>query len=118
MVTSTFFDITMNSTCVDVLIGVYKQATEVYSRYMNKDIQRTALRLPRDLHTAILEAAAESGRSMNAEIVYHLQKAMDAKARAPIDFVERNFDGDPEKYIEWMSKQLEGFRKAKAKQKR
>ena len=37
------------------------------------EIQKTALRLPKDLHTDILQAASESGRSMNAEIVRRLQ---------------------------------------------
>lgn len=40
---------------------------------MSKDIQRTALRVPRDLHNAIHEAAGASGRTMNAEIVYRLE---------------------------------------------
>ena len=44
---------------------------------MTKDIQKTALRLPRELHTAILDAASKSGRTMNAEIVYRLQQSLD-----------------------------------------
>lgn len=40
---------------------------------MSKDIQKTALRVPRDLHNAIHEAANASGRTMNAEIVYRLE---------------------------------------------
>lgn len=40
---------------------------------MEDDIQKTALRLPRDLHRKVHEAAAASGRSMNAEIVARLQ---------------------------------------------
>ncbi|AKA17368.1 Arc family DNA-binding protein [Aeromonas hydrophila] len=47
---------------------------------MSKDIQRTALRLPRDLHNAIHEAADASGRTMNAEIVYRLQRTFDEDA--------------------------------------
>ncbi|MGL5288826.1 MAG: Arc family DNA-binding protein [Aeromonas sp.] len=50
---------------------------------MNKDIQKTALRLPRELHTSIHKTAAKSGRTMNAEIVYHLQKAMDCMMGEP-----------------------------------
>lgn len=42
---------------------------------MNEDIQKTALRLPRELHTAIHESAKKSGRTMNAEIVYRLQQS-------------------------------------------
>ena len=44
---------------------------------MTKDIQKTALRLPRELHTAILDAASKSGRTMNAEILYRLQQSLD-----------------------------------------
>jgi hypothetical protein len=44
---------------------------------MTKDIQKTALRLPRELHTAILDAASKSGRTMNAEIVYRLQQSIE-----------------------------------------
>ena len=61
---------------------------------MSKDIQRTALRLPRDLHNAIHEAADASGRTMNAEIVYRLQRTFDDDAA----FAER----DGVKYIKDM----------------
>lgn len=44
---------------------------------MSNEIQKTALRLPRDLHEAIHKAAKESGRTMNAEIVYRLQQSFD-----------------------------------------
>lgn len=37
------------------------------------DYMKTALRLPRELHALIQEAAASAGRSMNAEIVARLQ---------------------------------------------
>ena len=47
---------------------------------MTKDIQKTALRLPRELHTAILDAASKSGRTMNAEIVYRLRRTFDEDA--------------------------------------
>lgn len=40
---------------------------------MAEDIIKTALRLPRPLHTRILGAAEASGRSMNAEIVARLE---------------------------------------------
>lgn len=42
---------------------------------MEEDIQKTALRLPKDLHRKVHEAATESGRSMNAEIVARLQES-------------------------------------------
>jgi hypothetical protein len=46
----------------------------------NKEIQKTALRLPRELHSKILLTAAESGRSMNAEIVHRLQTSYESIA--------------------------------------
>lgn len=42
------------------------------------DFQKTALRLPRDLHANLHEAAAKSGRSYNAEIVARLHASFDA----------------------------------------
>ena len=46
------------------------------------DYQKTALRLPRDLHAGLHEAAIESGRSYNAEIVARLQASFDATPSA------------------------------------
>lgn len=43
------------------------------------DFQKTGLRLPRDLHNSLHEAAAESGRSYNAEIVHRLQASFEAE---------------------------------------
>lgn len=40
-----------------------------------QDIQKTALRVPRELHTKIHEAADSSGRTMNAEIVHRLESS-------------------------------------------
>jgi len=37
------------------------------------DYMKTALRLPRDLHSRIQEEAAASGRSMNSEIIRRLE---------------------------------------------
>lgn len=45
------------------------------------DYMKTALRLPRDLHAQIQEAATESGRSMNAEIVARLNGSFDARQK-------------------------------------
>lgn len=42
------------------------------------DFQKTALRLPRDLHANLHEAAAQSGRSYNAEIVARLHASFNA----------------------------------------
>lgn len=44
---------------------------------MSDEIQKTALRLPKSLHEAIHAAAKESGRTMNAEIVYRLQQSFE-----------------------------------------
>lgn len=41
-----------------------------------EDFLKTALRLPRDLHALVLQAAAESGRSMNSEIVERLRASL------------------------------------------
>jgi hypothetical protein len=43
---------------------------------MKDDIQRTALRLPRELHTSIVESAKASSRTMNAEIVSRLEVSL------------------------------------------
>lgn len=92
---------------------------------MSKDIQRTALRLPRDLHNAIHEAAAASGRTMNAEIVYRLQRTFDEEA-APTDSTPRQYqrkqkytiqsDMPDEAMQELMSRIQEVWDKYKAKQ--
>jgi len=39
------------------------------------DIQKTALRIPKDLHKIIVDAAASNGRTMNAEIVHRLESS-------------------------------------------
>ena len=38
------------------------------------DFFRTQIRIPAKTHQALKDAAEESGRSMNAEIVHHLEK--------------------------------------------
>lgn len=42
-----------------------------------ESIQKTALRVPRDLHEQIHQAAQASGRSFNAEIVKRLQESFE-----------------------------------------
>ena len=44
---------------------------------MSNEIHKTALRLPKSLHEAVHKAAKESGRTMNAEIVYRLQQSFE-----------------------------------------
>ncbi|MGI4847557.1 MAG: Arc family DNA-binding protein [Janthinobacterium lividum] len=39
------------------------------------DFIKTALRLPRDLHSEVQESAEKNGRSMNAEIIARLEQA-------------------------------------------
>ena len=43
------------------------------------DFQKTALRLPKDLHARVHEAAAEIGRSYNAEIIARLESTFTAQ---------------------------------------
>lgn len=47
-----------------------------------KDFIKTALRVPRDLHAALHDSAAESDRTFNAEILHRLRSTFKAK-RAP-----------------------------------
>lgn len=89
---------------------------------MTKDIQKTALRLPRELHTAILDAASKSGRTMNAEIVYRLQQSLDEGRAETISnighmefrIVDRSIGKGPQKIfnaLEEMEKILLGTKK-------
>lgn len=48
-----------------------------------KDFIKTALRVPRDLHAALHESAAESERTFNAEILHRLRSTFKAKRKAP-----------------------------------
>lgn len=61
---------------------------------MSNEIQKTALRLPKGLHEAIHIAAKESGRTMNAEIVYRLQQSFDVGLPADEKPI-RIIDGKP-----------------------
>jgi hypothetical protein len=78
----------------------------------NKEIQKTALRLPRELHSKILLTAAESGRSMNAEIVYRLQTSYEGsgptheliKRLMALDLNEISFEDELEKTEENLKK--------------
>lgn len=46
------------------------------------DYQKTALRLPKDLHVQLHAAAQETGRSYNAEIVARLQSSFEGGGNA------------------------------------
>lgn len=50
------------------------------------DIQKTALRLPKDLHQLVIETAQNSGHSMNAEIIARLRASFDVPQN---DYVTR-----------------------------
>lgn len=55
---------------------------------MSDEIQKTALRLPRGLHESIHKAAKESGRTMNAEIVYRLQQSFESSSEPIVHEME------------------------------
>lgn len=42
------------------------------------DFMKTALRLPRDLHTRLMESARNKGRSFNSELVARLAESLEA----------------------------------------
>jgi hypothetical protein len=46
------------------------------------DIQKTALRLPKDLHKMVSDAARQVGHSMNAEIISRLRGSFGNDAQA------------------------------------
>lgn len=90
---------------------------------MKDDIQKTALRLPRDLHTAVLDAAKSSGRTMNAEIVHRLQLTFELEGAGILHDPERGAADEPylmsimklQKRIEDLLLQMERQRKAAKK---
>lgn len=43
------------------------------------DIQKTALRLPKDLHQMVIAAAEQTGHSMNAEIISRLRNSFEQR---------------------------------------
>lgn len=51
-----------------------------------EDFQKTALRLPKDLHERLHESAKESGRSYNAEIIARLQKSFEEPAATEVSW--------------------------------
>jgi predicted DNA-binding protein len=62
---------------------------------MADEIQKTALRIPKELHQKIHELADKSGRSMNAEIVHRLGESVELterlenlKQEKPISFID------------------------------
>ena len=46
--------------------------------HLKMDIQKTALRLPKDLHQMVSESARLAGHSMNAEIIARLRSTFEA----------------------------------------
>lgn len=43
------------------------------------DIQKTALRLPKDLHQKVIDAAHANGHSMNAELIARIRSTFEAQ---------------------------------------
>ena len=58
------------------------------------DFQKTALRLPKDLHAQLHEAAAASGRSYNSEIVQRLQASFERSGNFTASVIESTQTGD------------------------
>lgn len=56
------------------------------------DFQKTALRLPKDLHARLHESAAEIGRSYNAEIIARLEASFTAQSAAPLAALQAELD--------------------------
>lgn len=54
------------------------------------DFQKTALRLPRALHAQLHAAAADAGRSYNAEIVARLQQTFAQDRADTLDRIEEH----------------------------
>lgn len=52
------------------------------------DIQKTALRLPKDLHQMVSDAARDAGHSMNAEIISRLRASFTHEEPKNIDLSE------------------------------
>ena len=52
------------------------------------DIQKTALRLPRDIHQMVSEAARKAGHSMNAEIIARLRASFGDSPPQGVDIKE------------------------------
>ena len=44
------------------------------------DIQKTALRLPKDLHQKVIDSAHANGHSMNAELIARIRSTFDNQA--------------------------------------
>lgn len=70
-----------------------------------KDFLKTALRLPRDLHARIQEAAEASGRSMNAEILARLATSFEQADLSALKLVGRI--GDKPSVIDDVARALE-----------
>lgn len=67
------------------------------------DFLKTALRLPRELHSKIQEAAEANGRSMNAEIVQRLQDSFSDHQTARLLHERRKLELVAS-YVEWCDK--------------
>jgi len=63
-----------------------------------KDIQNTALRLPRELHTEIHASAEASNRSMNAEIVSRLENSYKYEQMVKLNDMRMSLEGKSDTY--------------------
>lgn len=61
--------------------------------HLAMDIQKTALRLPRDLHDMVIESSRSSVRSMNAEIIARLRSSFSDDVENPIFGFSENING-------------------------
>lgn len=48
------------------------------------DYLKTAIRLPRELHALILDAAKQSGQSINSEMIIRIQQSFGEKNDSPL----------------------------------
>ncbi|WP_261524023.1 Arc family DNA-binding protein [Burkholderia multivorans] len=70
------------------------------------DYLKTALRLPRDLHQKLMEAAAANGNSLNAEMVRRLVQSFEAPSY-PDDSGKLHTFEDVERRLQNLARQMD-----------
>lgn len=55
--------------------SIVVNTTVIHHRLMSRESPQFKLRMPEDLHGRVFDAAGEAGRSMNAEIVFRLERS-------------------------------------------
>jgi ethanolamine utilization microcompartment shell protein EutL len=58
--------------------SIVVNTTVIHHRPMSRESPQFKLRMPEDLHGRVFDAAGEAGRSMNAEIVFRLERSFEA----------------------------------------